>query len=85
MFALLAGRYGRTGNSWGGRTRTCNFPINSRAVCQLTYAPSIFADTTHKKARQIEIWRALQADFARAHEPDLPGELQLFDFFELKK
>jgi hypothetical protein len=25
---------------WGGRTRTCNIPINSRVVCQLTYAPS---------------------------------------------
>ena len=25
---------------WGGRTRTCNFPVNSRAVCQLTYTPS---------------------------------------------
>lgn len=25
---------------WGGRIRTCNFSINSRAVCQLTYTPS---------------------------------------------
>lgn len=25
---------------WGGRIRTSNFPINSRAVCQLTYAPT---------------------------------------------
>ena len=25
--------------SWGGRTRTCNFRINSPAVCQLTYTP----------------------------------------------
>src|SRR5437763_2690990 len=25
--------------SWGGRTRTSNFPVNSRAVCQLTYTP----------------------------------------------
>jgi hypothetical protein len=25
---------------WGGRIRTCNFPGNSRAVCQLTYTPS---------------------------------------------
>ncbi len=24
---------------WGGRTRTSNFPVNSRAVCQLTYTP----------------------------------------------
>jgi hypothetical protein len=26
---------------WGGRTRTSNFLINSQAVCQLTYTPSI--------------------------------------------
>ena len=27
--------------SWGGRTRTSNFPVNSRAVCQLTYTPRV--------------------------------------------
>ncbi len=27
-------------SNWGGRTRTSNFPVNSRAVCQLTYTPS---------------------------------------------
>src|SRR5579884_3325720 len=26
---------------WGGRTRTSNFPVNSRAVCQLTYTPPL--------------------------------------------
>jgi hypothetical protein len=26
--------------NWGGRARTCNFLINSQAVCQLTYTPS---------------------------------------------
>ena len=26
-------------SNWGGRTRTSNFPVNSRAVCQLTYTP----------------------------------------------
>ena len=26
--------------SWGGRTRTCNFLINSQAICQLIYTPS---------------------------------------------
>src|SRR2546422_5424252 len=31
-------RMGFEGN-WGGRTRTSNFPVNSRAVCQLTYTP----------------------------------------------
>lgn len=25
--------------SWDGRLRTFNFPVNSRAVCQLTYIP----------------------------------------------
>src|SRR2546422_857196 len=25
---------------WGGRTRTSNFPVNSRAGCQLTYTPN---------------------------------------------
>src|SRR5262245_1452100 len=24
---------------WGGWTRTTNFPVNSRTVCQLTYTP----------------------------------------------
>ena len=27
--------------NWGGWTRTTNFLINSQAVCQLTYAPSV--------------------------------------------
>ena len=33
---------------WGGWTRTTNFPVNSRAVCQLTYTP---------KARQSNLIR----------------------------
>src|SRR2546426_12369251 len=28
-------------SNWGGRTRTSNFPVNSRAVCQLTYTPEL--------------------------------------------
>ena len=28
-------------HNWGGWTRTINFLINSQAVCQLTYAPSL--------------------------------------------
>ena len=24
---------------WGGRGRTCNLPVNSRALCQLSYTP----------------------------------------------
>src|SRR5437867_5375821 len=35
---LSSGGCSRTTN-WGGRTRTSNFPVNSRAVCQLTYTP----------------------------------------------
>ena len=31
--------------NWGGRTRTSNFPVNSRAVCQLTYTPMCPATT----------------------------------------
>ena len=31
----------RYADHWGGRTRTCNFPVNSRTVCQLTYTPRI--------------------------------------------
>lgn len=45
---------------WGGRTRTFNFLINSQAVCQLTYAPSLvllFETPFNKKARR-SIWRA---------------------------
>ena len=30
---------------WGGWTRTINFLINSQAVCQLTYAPSVVSQT----------------------------------------
>ena len=30
---------------WGGWTRTNNIPINSRVVCQLTYAPSLALQT----------------------------------------
>ncbi len=32
--------------NWGGRTRTCNFRINSPAVCQLTYTP--LGNLSHK-------------------------------------
>lgn len=26
--------------NWGGRIRTCDLPVNSRALCQLSYTPS---------------------------------------------
>src|SRR5678815_599496 len=32
-------RRGRDAVDWGGWTRTTNFPVNSRTVCQLTYTP----------------------------------------------
>lgn len=28
--------------NWGGWTRTTNFLINSQAICQLIYAPSVW-------------------------------------------
>ena len=40
---------------WGGWTRTINFLINSQAVCQLTYAPSLVAEN---KTARLCIWRA---------------------------
>src|SRR5256885_3136315 len=35
--------------NWGGRTRTSNFPVNSRAVCQLTYTPRHRNHPTHRE------------------------------------
>ncbi len=35
---LLRTRVLRSGN-WGGRIRTCNLPVNSRALCRLSYTP----------------------------------------------
>ncbi len=40
-------------SSWGGRTRTSNFPVNSRALCQLSYTPldrCTLHDATLRKA-----------------------------------
>src|SRR5690348_10316801 len=39
--------------NWGGWTRTINFPINSRTVCQLTYAPSLAPHLANKTARRF--------------------------------
>ena len=39
----------RTCRSWGGRTRTSNFPVNSRAVCQLTYTPLHRNHASHRQ------------------------------------
>jgi hypothetical protein len=55
---------------WGGWTRTNNIPINSRVVCQLTYAPSTCtctaahlvqhrgADNLPETKKPAIIWRA---------------------------
>jgi hypothetical protein len=50
-YALEGNRVGEV--HWGGRVRTCNFPGNSRAVCQLTYTPS--KNTTPAR---LSVWRA---------------------------
>ena len=39
--------------NWGGRTRTSNFPINSRAVCQLTYTPSVCRAVRQRSATSM--------------------------------
>lgn len=36
----------RTYANWGGRTRTCDFLINSQALCQLSYTPSVHLERT---------------------------------------
>src|SRR5438094_97937 len=41
-------------SSWGGRTRTSNFPVNSRAVCQLTYTPMLPSLPPHRERRICE-------------------------------
>src|SRR4029077_9302470 len=50
-------------SSWGGRTRTSNFPINSRAVCQLTYTPN---------ARQTKPRHASAGEYLRAYALGAP-------------
>lgn len=50
--------------NWGGWTRTTNFLINSQAICQLIYAPSVwhfrsFFPPIHSDARRSRTWRAL--------------------------
>lgn len=62
--------------SWGGWTRTNNIPINSRVVCQLTYAPS-----QTKKACHL-IWQAALL-VSNTRQPDLQLELRLFQQLRL--
>jgi len=40
-------------NSWGDRTRTCNLPVNSRPLCQLSYTPRNGLTPGH---RSILVW-----------------------------
>ena len=56
---------------WGGRTRTYNFLINSQAVCQLTYAPSIVPRPSNKKARLYLAGRVFISKRVLARSP--PG------------
>jgi hypothetical protein len=42
-----------TSNYWGGRTRTYNFPGNSRMFCQLNYTPN-FSFTPHHTPPQTK-------------------------------
>src|SRR3989454_2624172 len=54
----------RTSNSnWGGWIRTTNFPVNSRAVCQLTYTPELPRHTEETNA-PAPLWHR-----GRAHQP----------------
>src|SRR5215831_10103426 len=55
--------------SWGGRTRTYNFLINSQAVCQLTYAPSranrYCTSPTPPTKNPPVVWRAASLVYQR--------------------
>src|SRR5689334_18245434 len=58
--------------SWGGRIRTCNFRINSPAVCQLTYTPSHQIRTYSFLRRRQPInakLRARNSELARNPQP----------------
>src|SRR3989441_9111666 len=57
---------------WGGRTRTSNFPVNSRAVCQLTYTPKERRGQANKHDRLV-----LSMNIDAAKTSDLPELLAL--------
>src|SRR5438128_5731197 len=67
--------------NWGGRTRTSNFPVNSRAVCQLTYTPlcdaekprGLDAEESQTKHDRFAVSMNIQA----AKTTDLPDILTL--------
>src|SRR5882672_3819613 len=65
----------RHAQSWGGRTRTCNFPGNSRAVCQLTYTPR----ETKKTRRRRVGGRGVAVLPLRARASRLSGRRDDFD------
>src|SRR5205823_2728500 len=58
--------------SWGGRTRTSNFPVNSRAVCQLTYTPMLDAQTHRRTAAQRSTGVRSQENI-RPRDRSVPG------------
>src|SRR3989442_14546913 len=59
---------------WGGRTRTSNFPVNSRAVCQLTYTPKERRGQANKHDRLVLL---MNIDAAKTY--DLPELLALLE------
>ena len=60
-------------HDWGGRNRTCNLPVNSRALCQLSYTPK----TKRPAGRRVGSARATDAGYA---QPVLVGGLFAFRF-----
>src|SRR5436309_1796315 len=81
---LSSGGCSRTTN-WGGRTRTSNFPVNSRAVCQLTYTPREQLQDAKKPScrtqgkRSYFIIRAMAIALATVTDSDLPEILTLLE------
>ena len=68
---------------WGGWTRTNNIPINSRVVCQLTYAPSVPSQTPlNKKPATPSGGPRFHSTTTR--QPDPRAELRLFGRLEFE-
>ena len=68
---------------WGGWTRTTNIPINSRVVCQLTYAPSVLSQTPlNKKPATPSGGPRFHSTTTR--QPDPRAELRLFGRLEFE-
>ncbi len=60
-------------SDWGGRGRTCNLPVNSRALCQLSYTPLVLRQ--QKTRRFLDGSGAYQRDHRNRLRPTrLPEE-----------